>query len=423
VLSAKRNQLLTRVGPGTPLGTLLRRYWFPVAFTSDLEAFPTRSVRLLGEDLVVFRDGRGRLGLLEEQCPHRRASLAYGVCEMDGLRCGYHGWLWDRDGRCLEQPGEPADSTFKHRVRATAYRAEEMGGLIWGYLGPEPAPLLPRYDVFVWNNVLRDAGHCLLPVNFMQIMENAVDPHHVEWLHGRFFSFVQELQGKGAARTFGRRHLKIGFDVFEHGIIKRRLLEGETEEDDDWKVGHPLVFPAMMRVGGGGHDQMQIRVPIDDTHTWFILYSCHHPGSLETPGAGQPVAYEIPWRDEQGRHIVDYIEGQDIMAWVTQGPIAQRHREHLGQSDLGVILVRNLFLEQIARVEQGLDPLAVIREPRQNELIDLPCEKNKFGAGREFATEFLEMGSSRYSPQKEVIRELYERANTPAEQEKVGILA
>jgi 5,5'-dehydrodivanillate O-demethylase len=413
VLSKERNEMLTRVGPGTPLGELLRRYWYPVAFTSDLSPIPTKKVRLLGEDLVLYRDGRGTYGLLEEACPHRRASLVYGVCEETGLRCGYHGWLFDEQGRCIEQPGEPAESTFKDRITVAAYPVQELGGLLWGYLGPEPAPQLPRYDVFAWRGVLRDAGHCLLPINFMQIMENAVDPHHVEWLHGRYFSFIKGLAGEDGPKTFSRRHLKIGFDVFEHGIIKRRVLEGETEDDDDWKIGHPLVFPYMMRVGGGGHHQMQIRVPIDDEHTWFILYSCHKPGDL-TVEDDRPVSYEIPWIDQRGQHIVDYIEGQDIMAWVTQGRIADRTREHLGKSDLGVILLRKVFLENIARIEQGEDPLAVVRDP--HELIDLPIERNKFGAGDEFALEFLAMGSSRYSPQKERIRSLYLEAQAQARQ-------
>src|SRR4029453_10567321 len=122
-------------------------------------------------------------------------------CEAEGLRCGYHGWLFDREGRCLEQPAEPEESTFKDRITITAYPAEELGGLVWAYLGPAPAPKVPRYDVFVWDGVFRDIGHALLPVNWMQIMENAVDPHHVEWLPGRYFQFVHERRGLPVART------------------------------------------------------------------------------------------------------------------------------------------------------------------------------------------------------------------------------
>ena len=418
MLTAKRNEQLTRVGRGTPMGELLRRYWFPVAVASDLDLIPTKRVRLLGEDLVLYRDGQGRLGLLEEACPHRRASLVYGVCEVEGLRCGYHGWLFDQEGRCLEQPGEPADSTFKHRVAATAYQAQEMGGLIWGYLGPRPAPLLPRYDVFVWDGMLRDIGQAMIPVNFLQIMENAVDPHHVEWLHGRYFSYLKERWGVVNARSFAKRHVRIGFDVFEHGIIKRRLLEGQSEDADDWKIGHPMVFPDMLRVGGSGYYQAQIRVPVDDTHTWHVWYNAFKPGGGEVPAQETIPAYEVPFLDEKGNHIVDYVDGQDIMAWVTQGAIADRTKEHLGKSDLGVIMLRRLFLQQIARVERGQDPLGVVRDAEQNRVIVLPQEKDKFGAGEDFATEFIETGSVRYSPQKDAIRALYQRAT--AQNARVG---
>src|SRR5262245_9731642 len=394
------------------MGRLLRRYWYPVAVTGDLEEPPVRRVRLLGEDLVLFRDGSGRLGLVDEACPHRRASLAYGVCEPDGLRCAYHGWLFGRDGRCLEQPAEPPESTFKDRITVTAYPVQELGGMVWAYLGPAPAPMVPRYDVFVWDGVFRDIGHALLPVSWMQIMENAVDPHHVEWLHGRYFRSIQERRGLPVARTFGRRHVKIAFDQFEHGIIKRRLLEGQSEDDDDWRVGHPLVFPYMMRVGGGGSDQMQIRVPVDDQTTWFVLYTVHHPGGLPVAPQERIPAYEVPRRDDRGNHIVDYIEGQDIMTWVTQGPIAERNKEHLGASDAGVIMLRRLFGEQLARVEAGEDPLGVLRA--EHDVVELPCEKDKFGAGAAFQTEWLRMGSHRHSPALRQNEELYARAGASA---------
>ncbi|MDT7554408.1 MAG: 5,5-dehydrodivanillate O-demethylase oxygenase subunit, partial [Pseudonocardiales bacterium] len=158
MLSAEKNERLTRVGPGTPMGELLRRYWWPVA-TYDMATRVPVKRRLLGEDLVLYRDGSGTVGLLAEQCPHRRAALWLGCTEEHGLRCGYHGWRFDADGRCLEQPGEPAESTFKDRIRATAYPVQELGGLVFAYLGPLPAPELPRYDLFVWDDAWRDIGH------------------------------------------------------------------------------------------------------------------------------------------------------------------------------------------------------------------------------------------------------------------------
>jgi 5,5'-dehydrodivanillate O-demethylase len=408
MLTAERNELLTRVGPGTAMGDLLRRYWWPVATAADLEVIPSRRVRLLGEDLVLYRDGGGRLGLLEEQCPHRRASLAYGIVEPDGIRCGYHGWKFDHAGRCLDQPGEPADSSFKERIRTTSYVAEEMGGLVWAYLGPKPASLLPRYDVFAWDGVFRDIGEVTLPVNFLQIMENTVDPHHVEWLHGHYFTFLKERRGVASASMTTKRHVKIGFDVFEHGIIKRRLLEGQTEDSDDWKVGHPLVFPHMLRVGSMGAYQAQIRVPLDDTHTWHLWYTAFRPSTGAMAPQGRLATYAVPYLDDDGNHLFDFIDGQDIMAWVTQGTIADRTREHLGKSDLGVILLRRLFMEQMAMVERGEDPLGVIRDPERNRLIELPQERDKFGVSEhEFISQWMATGSLRYSPQRDAILALF----------------
>jgi 5,5'-dehydrodivanillate O-demethylase len=333
--------------------------------------------------------------------------MAYGVVEADGLRCPYHGWLFGLDGECLEQPAERDETNFRERVRAQAGKAQEMGGLVWAYVGPLPAPELPRFDVFVMDGV-RDIGWADLPCSFVQIMENAVDPHHVEFLHGRYFEFMGRQQGFEAPASFAKKHVKVGFDEFEWGIIKRRVLEGASEADDDWAVGHPLVFPFNMRVGGANIEQMQIRVPIDRTTTRFMLYSVHAPEGVEFPE--QPVVpdYQIPVFTEDGRHRTDYVEGQDIMAWVTQGAITDRTVEHLGRSDVGVTMLRRMFKSEMAKVQNGDDPLGTVREP--HERIDLPCEKNKFDAGPQFALDFIDMASSRFSPQADALKKLHIQA-------------
>jgi 5,5'-dehydrodivanillate O-demethylase oxygenase subunit len=283
----------------------------------------------------------------------------------------------------------------------------ELGGLIWAYIGPEPAPELPRFDVFVMDGV-RDIGWAELPCNFVQIMENAVDPHHTEWLHGRFFEFMGRHQGFDAPSSFGKKHVKVGFDAFDWGIIKRRVVEGASEQDDDWKIGHPLVFPYNMRVGGANIEQMQIRVPVDRTTTRFMLYSVHAPDGVEYPEQPQVPDYQIPVYDSNGKHRVDYVEGQDMMAWVTQGPITDRTVEHLGRSDVGVTMLRRMFKEQMSAVARGDDPLGVYRDFRDR--IDLPCEKNKFDAGGSFAIDFIDRGSSRFSPQADALKKLHIKA-------------
>ena len=420
MLSQERNEMLTRVGPGTKNGELMRRYWHPVALASDLDEWPSKAVRLLGEDLVLFKDGNGNLGLVERKCPHRGASLAYGVVEEEGLRCGYHGWLWDNEGSCLHQPGETDKSGFKDRVRLKAYKAEEMGGLIWAYMGPEPAPLLPRFDIFVRDGI-RDIGHCMIPCNFVQIMENSVDPHHVEWLHGRYFRFINERSGLESPGFFQQKHQKIAFDLFEHGIIKRRLLEGQSEDVEDWKTGHPLVFPNMLYVGGGGLYQPQIRVPVDDTTTWHLFYTVHAPEGVDLPEQDKIPAYDFPYMDDNGEHIVDFVEGQDIMAWVTQGAVADRTTETLGKSDMGVARLRRLFFEEMNKVHKGEDPLGTVRDAAANKVIVLPIEKKKMGHGADFARDWIESGNTRHSPQKDLLLDLYEEANKAQTSETANV--
>jgi len=347
------------------MGNLLRRYWHPVAASAELIGHPTKAVRLLGEDLVLFKDKSGTLGLIEERCAHRRVNLVWGMPEANGLRCPYHGWLYDETGQCTDQPGEPVGSSFKDRVKLIAYPVQELGGLIFAYLGPQPAPLLPRYDVFAMDNAIRQIGGTMLPCNFVQAMENSLDPVHLEWLHGTFTNYVHELKYGIEPMPQGPRHAKIGFDRFAHGIYKRRIYEGGTEADATWQKGHPIVFPTMLRIGS----TVQIRVPVDDTHTWHLLYEAVRPG---VPVEEQnPVPYyELPRLDDRGEPLVEMNAlGQDFWAWYSQGEVAQRHLEKLGVSDLGIIMYREMCFEQMARVERGEEPMEVYRDPEENELI------------------------------------------------------
>jgi 5,5'-dehydrodivanillate O-demethylase len=410
MLTIEQQERLTRVGPGTPMGELLRRYWLPVAAACDVPFRTAHKVRRLGEDLVLFRDAQGRLALLEERCPHRQTSLVYGCVDHEGIRCPYHGWKFDARGKCLETPAEPRSSTLRNRVSARAYPVEELGGLVFGYMGPQPAPLLPRFDLFVWDGVLRDIGYALLPCNWLQIMENSVDPSHLEWLHGLHLSEVRASQGQAPPTHYPRKQMKIGFDVFEFGIIKRRVLEGGSEEDDDWRIGHPLVFPLMLRVGGGIQHRFLFRIPVDDTSTMHYWYSCYKPpAGVDVPRQRDVPIYEVPWRKPNGDFLVDFVDGGDIMACVSQGPIVDRTREQLGSSDAGIVLYRRLLVEQMQIIEAGKDPLGVIRDPAMNHLIELPQEREKFGDSASFLSEWMELGHARYSPIKDLLCELLVR--------------
>jgi len=410
-VNRQQQDRLTRIGPGTAMGELLRRYWFPVAVSSELGSGGAQGVRLLDQALVLFRTTDGTLGLLDELCTHRGSSLRYGHVDDEGIICPYHGRKFSPEGRCLSIPTEREVPKLLEKARTRGYPVQELGGLIFAYLGPAPAPLLPRYDLFVWNGVLRDIGRALIPCNWLQIMENSVDPTHVEWLHGHHLAGIRRHAGKAVPTHYAKHHVKIGFDLFRYGIVKRRVVEGATEHDDDWEIGHPLIFPCMLRVGTQEQHRFQIRVPIDDTHTMHYWYSCYRPkvGAVTPVQTDVPV-YEVPWRDNDGNFIVDFVDGGDIMAWVTQGPIADRTRETLASSDSGIVLYRRLLMEQARKAARGEDPIGVIRDPLENTIIEFSQEHNKFRAGAAFLREAIEMSHVRYSPIKERIVQLLEHS-------------
>jgi 5,5'-dehydrodivanillate O-demethylase len=206
-------------------------------------------------------------------------------------------------------------------------------------------------------------------------MDNAADPMHFEYLHAALGNYTLKKLGKPPAMVESR-HVKIEFDVFEYGIIKRRLLEGEPEDTDDWTTGHPLLFPNILAIGGlrGNSQALQIRVPVDDTNTIQFAYRTQ----VRKPGAApQPMKVErFDLFDEHGKIISDSIPKQDMLAWVAQGPISDRTEEHLSASDKGVILYRKMLAEQIERMERGEDPIGVIRNAEENEpMIDIRRER------------------------------------------------
>ncbi len=381
MLTAEENQLLTRIGPGTPMGNLLRRYWHPIAGLSEMDNRYTLGVQLLGENLVLFRSRAGKFGLIAESCPHRGASLKYGIPTEEGIRCAYHGWAFNAEGRCMEQPNEDHHA-LKGKVATTAYPVEELGGLLFAYPGPNPAPLLPRLDGYVAPRAIRHIGKRMIPCNWLQIMENSVDPVHTEWLHGALYEFRNE--NRGAKVAISKHHAKIAFDEFPFGIIKRRLLENQSEDSDDWRIGHPLIFPNVLAGGSGGglwtQQIFQIRVPMDDSHTMHFWYHAYiPPPEAEVPQRLLNIApvYEPPVTDDRGEYLLDYIHAQDIMAWVTQGAIADRTREKLGASDRGIVMYRKMLKRELEKVVRGEDPIGIVRDPAGNDVIALPRERGK----------------------------------------------
>jgi 5,5'-dehydrodivanillate O-demethylase oxygenase subunit len=425
VLTEQENELLTRIGPGTRMGNLMRRYWHVVSPVDQMEGRWTKRVRLLGEDLVLFKDRSGRFGLIGEQCPHRRASLAYGIPTEDGIRCPYHGWKFDGTGRCLEQPNEPEGSTFKEKVSLPGYPVQEMGGMLFAYLGPAPAPMLPRFDGYVAPGAIRVVAKATIPCNWLQIMENSLDPVHLEWLHGKLQEFVNEQIGAEKRTTFALHHLDIAFAEFEYGIYKRRLLEGQPVDGSDWRVGHPVLFPTTLAVGqAGGLWKMyafQIRVPLDDVtteHYWYTAFVPPEGADVPSKMLDNVISFDFEFKNADGDFRVELIDGQDVMAWCTPGPIADRTKEKLGWTDRGVIHWRKMLLRELENVEAGRDPLGTIRDPAKNEIIELPIEHGRAQFEEGFAV-MSRKASWRFYPHLEELIELFSR--TKRDRETAGV--
>jgi 5,5'-dehydrodivanillate O-demethylase len=361
------------------MGDLMRRYWHPVAAAAQLEKDRVKAVTHLGESLVLYRDKSGTLGLLAEACVHRRASLAYGMPEEGGLRCAYHGWLYDAQGRCIEQPAEPQDSTFKDRVTIRAYPVQELSGLIFAYLGPQPAPLLPRYDVLVWDDAMRETDGSVIPCNWLQVMENLLDPMHVEALHGRFFRYVLGRKDGDQLQEFLAHFTpnpvkKFSLELFDRGIIQRYMTR--TEEDPTWKSGDALFFPTVSLL----RSSILFIVPMDDTHTWFLLQIANRLGVSLPPQPHVPF-FDVPGAQETGEFIMDTAHGQDHMAVVSQGGTTRRDLESLGRSDTGITLYRRLLKEQMDLLSDGGEPINISRDPAKNESIEIPTGGDASGMG------------------------------------------
>jgi 5,5'-dehydrodivanillate O-demethylase oxygenase subunit len=369
---AERQERLTRFGPGTPMGKYLRCFWHPIAAAVELKAWPILKKRIMGEDLALYRGDDGTLGLIADRCPHRGASLSCGMIEGANLRCAYHAWMFDKDGKCLDTPAEPT-AKMRDRITTTAYPVQELGGLIWAYMGAKPAPLLPRYEHVVREDWDRFIGVSTLPCNWLQVTENNADPYHIEYLHMRYTNWARKQKGLSPIPV--RHHAKVDFEVYEYGLIKMRLWEGDSEDCQEWRVGHPLLWPGSAVVPyHADWVQYQIRVPIDDTNTLYYWYDCKAREKGAPPQTDVPMT-ENPWRSPEGGWMPEKINAQDMMVMISQGPVTDHTKENLGEEDRGVALYRKTLLEQIAKVEQGLDPLGVVRDPAKNTpWITLPVE-------------------------------------------------
>jgi 5,5'-dehydrodivanillate O-demethylase len=373
MLSQEENDLLARVGPGTSAGRLLRRYWHVVAAAAEItEAKPKKKVRVLGEDLLLYRDRSGAYGLLGEHCSHRGVSLYYGFVEEDGIRCPYHGWKYDACGKCVEQPFESLEAGFKDKIQHPAYPVAKLGGLLFAYMGPpEKKPLLPQWDVLVRQDGMKQVDVCeVLGCNWLQAMENSVDPTHTYYLH----SHTLKLKGNKDYVPFHYQQLsKIDFELVVEpswaGIQKRRTFAGDEAAVE---APHPLIFPNILFVPVRTGYAMHFRTPIDDfnTQVFQFRFSPTADGSLAQQSEDPPVEY-VGTKNANGEFHLDSFASQDHMAWETQGPLADRAKEHLGEADRGIIMFRKLLRDQIEAVKNGDDPIGTNRDPAKDAVIRL----------------------------------------------------
>ncbi len=375
MLTKEENEFLTRVGPGTPAGELFRRYWLPFAVAKELtDENPTKFVRLLGEDLVLFKDKSGNVGLIGDHCVHRGASLLYGRTEERGIACAYHGWLYDTAGNCLETPAEPADSRFHLTVRIKAYPVRHWIGLYWAYMGPLPAPAITKYDV--WAR--QDGAHKLtvqpqLDCNWLQAMENSVDPAHLPILHQN--TSTQGRVAPSTTRGFTDDIENFEFYELPYGMMKKRNYRNGLIDE------HPILFPNILR----HQKNTQIRVPMDDSHTFivFVTFDQSPDGSIvEEDQDAIPVRYVKTYKEPAGVlhpntrfDMTKDVQAQDHMAWETQGPIADRSVERLATSDRGIVMLRQMVRREIEKVQMGLDPMNVFRDP-EHEIVDTNLQRS-----------------------------------------------
>ncbi|MGH9057203.1 MAG: Rieske 2Fe-2S domain-containing protein [Acidimicrobiales bacterium] len=358
---------LTEVSRGTPMGELFRRYWHPVATSAEATNIP-RKIRVLGEDLVLFRDGAGRPGVFYPRCAHRGADLYYGKVEEQGIRCCYHGWLFSADGSCLDQPCEPEGGLHKDRVRQPCYPARDHHGLVFAYLGqPDRLPAFPLYEVLEQEvegeQVVSDdtsigsGGPAIVDCNWLQHYENVMDPFHVPILHGTF-----------SGLQFNERLAALPRVTFEYTDVGIRSLQ--DRDLDDGKHLHritELMVPNLRIVPDPRVQRLGLSpsiswvLPIDDTH--FRIYTIARvadPDELlksRSTFGGKPWAEltEVEHRDMPG----------DYEAQVGQGPITFHSEEHLASTDRGITMLRRLLTRQVEAVARGEDPVGTV--PGQGE--------------------------------------------------------
>ena len=436
MLSAAENELITRTGPGTPMGELFRRYWQPILLASEApeaDGAPLR-VRVMSEDLVLFRDSDGRLGLIQERCPHRGTSLFYGLNDKCGIRCIYHGWKFDVEGRCTEMPSDAPGSTFKERVRARAYPVIESAGALWTYMGP--ADQQPPAPSFHFNNL--PEGHVVAfrfptSCNYLQSMEGDIDTTHISTLHATYQDEQPLDDGTdqpGYCSPAYARYLRASkkyarVDVQDTDYGLRLIAVRDTDKGNQFIRVNCLVLPLLTLIAAPrGAGTSFTSVPVDDTSTMRFGFTARHDRPF-TAEERHAIVVERNQVEADGRRMYradnDYLidrlaqktvtpsgilptREQDACATESMGAIMDRTEEHLYHADAAIIRYRQMLIAAARNLQEGgeppaLDPSIPFGQIRSEEIIigpdddpwlvaahageaTLPGERVLAGAGR-----------------------------------------
>jgi phthalate 4,5-dioxygenase oxygenase subunit len=405
MISREQNELMTRIGPGTPAGKLLRRYWQPVALVDEMQgARPVKPVRILGEDLVLFKY-QDQYGLIERHCAHRGADLAYGRLEDGGLRCAFHGWLFDVNGRCLQTPAEPAGSRLCEHIRLRACPVIEKSGILFAYLGQGEAPAFPHFDCFVAPAEYTFAFKGYWDCNWLQALEVGIDPAHASYLH-RFFededpaaSYGKQFRGRPAdsempiskvLREHDRPEIRV--ERTDYGMrlhTLRRISDAHTHV----RVTNILFPQAFVIPMNAEMTISQWHVPVDDGGCyWYSIFTSFggkvdkdtmrnqrlktYPAPDYRPIHNRANGWGFDAQEQQKSTFTGMgfdINIHDQWACESQGRIQDRTREHLGSSDKGIVLYRRLLLDAIKKNEAGEAPLMVLDTAKAGELTGPPA--------------------------------------------------
>jgi phenylpropionate dioxygenase-like ring-hydroxylating dioxygenase large terminal subunit len=370
----KEDEELTHVGPGTPGGEYLRRFWQPVALSEELKDLP-KKIRIMCEDLVVFRDFSGKTGLLALHCSHRGTSLEFGLVSERGIRCCYHGWLYDTDGRILEIPGQAVKSDYKDRLYHPAYPTLEYKGLVFAYMGPpEKKPPFPIYDTFeLPDHEIVPFKPIIQPCNWIQNKENQMDPIHVSFLH-MIVSGAQLAEGHAEIPELDWIVTPIGMAY----MATRRMGENV------WVRMADSILPNIAQFGSTSEDGTRVKifsrpqginwgVPIDDTNMILFAFKLYRIVGGKHVDPADPKTFII---SQAGDRPYEEMQRQpsDYEAQTSQRPIAVHALEHLVGSDRGVIMFRKLIREGIRDVKNGRDPNGIFRRLSSGQVIPTYCQ-------------------------------------------------